>query len=360
MGRRAGTPTVRRWGNSWQARFTINGERRQVRLGLPAGASARQAEAEAAREHAAAVLAAGATEPVPEPGADERRLDVLIHPYLAAVAASGRDPRYLASQTIHLRTHFMRCDDEGRPTRWRTLDDITEKAIATYQVERRRHVGTVTLYKELVTLSRFLRWCKGQKLIAAIPEMQRPQQASSYQVPNFDRAAVLELLDALPTRAESPRGYALREWATFTWGMALRLTESLEIRWDDIDLEGERLTVRAEIDKAGIRWVLPLKEEALKVLRKEAKRPHKPSDRVWHVPRGMRDLFSELAEARGVRVTAHHLRHFRISELANGTRRLASVQFFARHTSIATTALYVRSTTEAAEEMLDEVARGRR
>lgn len=360
MGRRAGTPTVRRRGNTWQARFTVAGERREVRLDCGPRATAREVQAQAARAHAAAVLAAGATEPVAPPRAGERRILALLDPYLAAVSASGRDPRYIASQRLHLTAHFLRLDDEGNETRWRTIDDIDERAIATYQVERRRHVGTVTLYKELVTLSRFLRWCKAQGLVERLPEIERPQQSSSYQVPNLDRAAVLELLRALPTRQTSPRGYALREWATFTWAMALRWSESLAIRWDDLDLEAERLTVRAEIDKAGRRWVLPLTEEALRVLRAEARRPHQPGDRVFRLPRGGRDELSTISEQLGPRVTAHHLRHFRISELANGTRRLASVQYFARHTSIATTALYVRSSTEAAAEMIAEVSRGRR
>jgi integrase len=179
--------------------------------------------------------------------------------------------------------------------------------------------------------------------------MERPTQSSEYQVPHLDPAEVKRLIKALPAH--------LRTWATFTWMMALRITESFSIEWRDIDVAGKHLTVRAEIDKAGQTWTLPLDEAAPVLARIERGAPR---ERIFTASRSDRGALGEAAKALGLpHVTAHHLRHARITEWAHGSKELASVQFMARHTNIATTGLYVRSGTAQAARMLREVRRGR-
>jgi integrase len=138
--------------------------------------------------------------------------------------------------------------------------------------------------------------------------------------------------------------------------MALRKSEASAIRWSDVDLPGGTLTVRAEIDKAGQRWVLPLTDEARDLLASEARRPHGAHDLIFRF-KDPRATFDLTRKALGLpHITPHHLRHFRISEWANSTRRIGAVQFLARHLSLATTAKYVRSRTEAAAEALAEMS----
>ncbi len=357
MGRRAGPPVLYQRGGVWWCRFTAHGKRHEVSTGEGDLGAAEKA---AAKIHAEAVLDAPAVARKPtrtRPGS----LDDLSLRYLAWARTQGRDERYIREQEIHFDAHFL--------SRWNSLGRITSAAIARYQVERTsgaRPVTTVTLYKELVTLSRFLKWAKREGLIEAIPEFERPTQTSTYQVPNVTPAQVQEFLAALPTRATHPKHFPVQEYARFLWSVALRFTEGTSIRWSDVDLPAGRLTVRKEIDKAGKTWVLPLSVEALELLREEVKRPHHAGDRLFPF-KSVRDSFDvaidKLNENREgeqfPRITPHHLRHFRISEWANSTRRLAAVQFMARHLSIATTALYVRSRTEAAEEMLREIEEGK-
>lgn len=350
MGRRPGPPQVRVHGGKWYARFTANGRRREEPLDVPASRPRREAEAAAEEARAKAILEPRAV--TVDADGRERRIAALVDPYLDSVAALGRDVRYVKEQGYHLRTHFQRVDDDGQPTRWGHLDDITAKSIADYQVERiADEISTVTLYKELVTLSRFLKWAKRQGLIASVPEIERPTQSTEYQVPHLAPRDVKRLIRKLPKH--------LRLWATFTWMMALRLTESLSIEWRDVDAAGKHLTVRAEIDKAGQDWTLPL-DEAAPVLAKLKRGA--PRDRIFPpIAWADRAALGEAAKAMGLpHVTAHHLRHARITEWAHGSKELASVQFMARHTNIATTGLYVRSGTAQAARMLAEVRRGRK
>lgn len=320
-----------------------------------------RAEAAAARLHAEAVLEARPREAArPATRSPGEELDVLFARYIGWARSQGRDARYLKEQQIQFSAHFA--------PRWRRLRHLTSSAIARYQSERGDDgISSVTLYKELVTLSRFLKWARREKLIDAIPEFERPTQVSDYQVPDLRRQDVARLLAALPDRAAHPKHHPAREFATWLWSMALRLDEGRSIQWRDVDLERAQLTVRAEIDKAGRTWVLPLTEEAVALLTLEARRPHHSSDPVFNV-RSVRASFNTASAALAVEdaksgkspafphVTPHHLRHARISEWANGTRRLASVQFMARHLSIATTAKYVRAGTAQAKQMLDEIA----
>jgi integrase len=141
------------------------------------------------------------------------------------------------------------------------------------------------------------------------------------------------------------------------WSMALRFTEASSIRWADVDLDTRRLTVRKTLDKAGRTWVLPLTDEAANLLRSEQGRARRPDGKIFGI-KSVRATLDKICT--DPHVTPHHFRHARISEWAANTRDLASVQFMARHMSIATTALYVRSRTEQAERMLQEIVRHKR
>lgn len=361
MGRKPGPPVLHwRGGVAW-VRFTHAGQRFDVSTGERDPLRADEA---AARIHAQTVLGRPAPRARPVIAGPDG-LDLLSTRYLAWLSGQGRDARYVREQALHFRAHFLQLDEDGRPTRWARLHEITSAAIADYQRERGALVSSVTLYKELVTLSGFLKWCRRQKLLEHVPEFERPTQTTDYAVPDLTRAQVERFLAELPDRAAHPKRYPIREWATFAWSMALRKEEAFQIRWSDIDLGRGRLVVRAEIDKAGLRWELPLTDEARALLEQEAARRAPGYEGQLYPFRSVRGSFEEAcARLRAelgtwFHVTPHHLRHARISEWANSTRRLASVQFMARHTSIATTAKYVRSRTEAAEEMLVEMAAAR-
>lgn len=348
MGRRSGGPRIYLRGEIYWCRFTVGKRRWFVSTGeRDAGA----AEEAAAKLHAEAVLET--KPPTPVVGRPSKRpgepLDVLAARYLTWAGGQGKDERYVKDQRYHFHAHFQ--------TRWDRLRQINSASIAKYQTERRRSVGTVTLYKELVTLSRFLKWCKREHLIEAIPDFERPQQETDYQVPNLSPKDVQAILVRLPDRKAHPKRHPVREFCTFMWSMALRFTEASSIRWADVDLDTRRLTVRKTLDKAGRTWVLPLTDEAANLLRSEQGRARRPDGKIFGI-KSVRATLDKICT--DPHVTPHHFRHARISEWAANTRDLASVQFMARHMSIATTALYVRSRTEQAERMLQEIVRHKR
>jgi integrase len=269
-------------------------------------------------------------------------LDELHASYLETVSAN-RSPWTLKMQSVHWR-HFLRV--------WSALDEITPAAIERYKVDRLGSADASTVYKELVTLSRFFRWCKRHGLIDHVPEFERPRPASDYKPPDLTRADVVKLLGELPPKVEHPKHYPAREFFTVLWAQALRSGELRSLRWADVDLERARLTIRPARDKARQGRTIALAPEAVTTFHELAALPLLPSGLVF----GGMDMRESLALAAGraglPHVTPHHLRHARLSELASASRDVAAVQYFAGHQSLTTTDRYVRSRTERTEELL--------
>jgi integrase len=268
--------------------------------------------------------------------------------YLETVRAE-RSRWTLKMQTVHW-AHFLR--------RWKTLDEITPPAIERYKVDRLKDAEATTVYKEMVTLSRFFRWCKRHGLIDALPEFERPRPASDYKPPDLTPDDVRRVLAELPDRSAHNHHYPVREFYTVMWAQALRSGELRSLRWDDVDLVNETLTIRPARDKARQGRTIALAPEALAVLRVEAERPRLPSGLVFGRLEVRQSLYNASAKAKLPRLTPHHLRHARLSELASVSRDVAAVQFFAGHQSLTTTDRYVRSRTERTVELLRSLNSG--
>jgi integrase len=255
----------------------------------------------------------------------------------------------LKMQQVHWR-HFLRV--------WSKLDEITSPAIERYKVDRLATADASTVYKELVTLSRFFKWCKRHGLIDHVPEFERPRAASDYKPPDLTRADVIKLLGKLPPKVDHPKHYPAREFFTVLWAQALRSGELRSLRWADVDMERARLTIRPARDKARQGRTIALAPEAIQTFQELATLPQLTSGFVFG-GMDMRESLKLAAARAGLpNVTPHHLRHARISELASSSRDVAAVQYFAGHQSLTTTDRYVRSRTERTEELLRSLDSG--
>lgn len=331
---------------TYWCRFTVDG----VRYRLPTGTrDPDEAAKEAQRLHAEASLGRG-------PAARRRirrasstgPLKLLAAEYIVWTRANGKAESYVVKQEMHFRAHFL--------DRWHRIDQITTPAIEQYKVDRRAAKAKLpTVYKELVTLSRFLRWAKKHGHLHEIPEFDRFKPVSDYQPIDLTPEDVAALLAEVPDRAAHPKHYPVREFFTVQWAQASRPGEVKKLRWQHVDLRKGRLTVPPTNDKARVGRTVGLAPEALAVLLELAKAPHLQTAPVFGRSDYRRSLTLAGERAGFPDVTPHHLRHARLSELASTTRDVAAVQFLAGHKNLATTDRYVRSRTERTELMFAQM-----
>ena len=353
MGRRAGAPAVYLPPGklTYLARFTVNGRRYRVST----GETDRERASEAAERLAAEIKLHGRARVTRRVGhASQTALEALSGEYLAGVEASGAAPLYFKAQAKHFRAHFL--------PRWDRLPDmLTPGAFDRYKVDRsrektnrKRKVSPVTIYKELVTLSMFLKWCKRQGYIDAVPEIERVRPVSDYDAPNLSEPQIAALLAELPRREQHPKRLPVYEYHAVQWTQGMRPGEIATLQWSDVDLERRRITIRQRNDKAratGDR-VIGMSALAHAILTAEASRASRCIGLVFG-RRTFRASIKLAATRAGLPpVTPHHLRHARLTELAGLSQDVAALQMLAGHKHLSTTDRYVRSRTERTADLL--------
>lgn len=370
MGRRAGLPVVftdDEHGDVFQYRFTVKKRRRRGSTyvrddGTSESKAAAQAIADRHFDDARKGKAPAKPERRSRGARDSSPLKELFAAFAIEVGSKVADS-YAKKWQSHFRAHFG--------PRWSSLDEVIEPgAIDRYATDRLtgkalhpktknnpnpKKPGSVTVSRELVTLRRFLDWCKRRGHIDEVPHYEPVAAVSDYKPPDYTPENALALLQALPDRHQHRKRRPVREFFLVQWSQARRPGEIESLRWQDVNLQQGVMTVRPSRDKARKGILLPLAPEAHQVLaelRKE--RSPLPSSLVFGRGNYRRTL-AVVAERLGLPVpTRHNLRHFRLSELGDspGTA-VGALQFFAGHLHLSTTDKYVRSRTEAARAMLE-------
>lgn len=356
MGRKAGLPSIYKRPDSeiyWCA-FTVAGKRYRI----PTGKSDAGEAEEAARQiHAEITLGrpAPARKRLSEYAASG--LDVLIAEF-CVWARANKSPLY----AVKIEGHMARF---GR--RWQRLHQATDSAeIERYKLERldRDRISTVTLHKELVSLSRFFHWCKKvRKVLPEIPYFDRVRPVSDYVPPNLSRADVDEILAELPDRRTHRKRCPVREFYSVQWDEGMRPGQPQRLRWSDIDFANRQIFIRQSNDKARSegRYVA-MGDIAYAVLSNMAELPHLPDGLIFGACNYRASLDEAIKRVNQRRakekrpavphVTAHHFRHARLTELAGVTKDTAAIQALAGHKSLATTDKYVRSRVERQASVL--------
>jgi integrase len=359
MGRKAGLPVIyRRAGTEiYWCRFTIDGERYLQSTGET---DARKAEEAAKYIHAEVRLG--------RPAPSEKRLSFYSATSLEQLAAefavwiqTNKSAGYLAKVEQHLRRFT---------NRWERLHQATNpNEIEKYKLERLQlgRISTVTLHKELVTLSQFFKWCKRvKKVLRELPDFERIKPISDYVPPNFSRADIDLILAELPDRHTHQKHHPVRERFIVQWAQGMRPGQVSHLRWEDIDLEGRQIFIRQANDKArSAGRFIAMDDAAYRVLADLAREPHLPTSLIFgahdyqiSVTNAIERVNARIEKELGPsapklpKLTPHHFRHARLTELASVTRDTAAIQALAGHKSLATTDRYVRSRVERQASVL--------
>ena len=165
---------------------------------------------------------------------------------------------------------------------------------------------------------------------------------------------VRRLRDEMERRVTAARGFHQRRDALLTraafyllWQSGLRIGEVEELRQEDLDLEGRKLTVRQSKQlKDRTVYMTDATVRALKEYL--AVRGPGPTDHVFlyrnqPVSKDLvRERIKAAGKAVGVGVYPHRLRHTAATQLLNAGCRITSIQKFLGHKELSTTMIYAR------------------
>jgi integrase len=362
MGRRAAPPRVYQdsiHGEIYQYSFTVRGKRYRGSTGSRDFAEA------TAKAEALWVDAHRGKEPrrrIPNRQRDSASspLDALFALFIDSIAGKKSDG-YVVKMESHFRAHFS--------GRWTRIDELTGPALELYASERLREItrlgrptSTVTVHKELTTISRFLRWARKTGHLEEVPVFERVKAVSDYTPPDYSAEQTKQLLAALPDRLSHSKRQPVREFFTVQWAQAFRPDAELgSLRWMDISLSRREMTVRQSQDKAREGRTISMAPETYRILSKMAKDAQPIPTALIFGRHNFRASLEKAADSLGLpRPTRHNLRHFRLTELGHSKETaVGALKYFAGHKLLATTDRYVRSRTKATKDMLDGLRKRR-
>jgi integrase len=341
-----------------EVRFTHQRRRFEISTGRR---DPTEAAEEAKRIYAAVVsgrynpdLKASAQLAPPKPG---QPLDEQAALWLAD-ATADHDEKTIETYGGYVRAHWQPF--------FGSLDRMVSSRIADYTRERLRKVIRRTVLKELSAMRGFLAWCFEHNLIVEIPDVVSPPSNSTGtpDKENTHKAGPIEV-----TVKEAKRFIAaLPEWSLGKWGKRrFRVRAPLEFSYEtglraetlrclvgaDF-IDGSKLRIRREADKA--RWdrTLPLSKRAQEILRGIGARDLEPffGDHDYR-------LYIDAAckTAKIQRISPHDLRHACGSHLVDATADIRGAAYLLGHKEITTMNKYARPTERAAERALKEAAK---
>ena len=216
---------------------------------------------------------------------------------------------------------------------------------------RRRGLSARSIARHVVTLRRFYRFLQTDGVVAEDPLPTLYLRPARRKLPQMLSADDVRKLLAQPP-ADGPLGIRDRAMLELLYATGLRVSELVSLQLQQIDLQGNYLTVKGKGSKVRAvpfgRWA----REALSRYTREARprllkgksssflfttRSGKPLTRqgFWKLIRG-----HALAAGIEKRVTPHTLRHSFATHLLEGGADLRSVQSMLGHADIATTQIY--------------------
>lgn len=225
--------------------------------------------------------------------------------HLAAYLAWCRDGKGQAKRHMQMKEAyldaFIDAAEVGR------LADIDADAVNTHLqslVDAGKAARTVNAVRSHVV--GFLNWCRDDGRVAShdlngktVPKRDEAKDCRRNRRA-FTDAELDRLLRAAKERdaALADRGYAGRYTVYLTAARTgLRRSELAKLRWQDIDLDGRSLRVRAEASKAGREDIIPLHADVAAVLADMKPDNAAGSDAVFRTMPTIRTLYLDLADA---------------------------------------------------------------
>jgi integrase/recombinase XerD len=271
---------------------------------------------------------------------------------------SGFFSRFLESAPLSysvrtIRMYRLAFSNFTRIVRNKHLSLLVPLDAEEYKRVRSREVSPVSVNVELRTLKAALNVAVQWKLITENPFKNiRPVRVPYNEPRHLSKTEFAALLRVMG-------GSSLKDIVTFAVGTCMRLGEIINLRWENVDLEGRWIQVRSNGEfrvKGGRPRSVPMCEEVYRVL--ASKRG--TSEYVFTDQKGRRlnpstisHRFKKAVRRAGLPETIHFhsLRHTGISWLINKGVPPPFVQRIAGHSSLAVTQIYThvedRSLVEA-------------
>ena len=234
----------------------------------------------------------------------------------------------------------------------RAWGDATKSDLRAYIADLRGHrLSERSVVRLLGSMRRFYRFLLKEEMVASDPVPDFSARGAAGRLPETLGAADMRTLLDQPDEAK-PRGARDRAMLELLYGSGLRVSELVSLTLQQINLEGNYLTVRGKGAKVRLvpfgRWARDCLQRYLREVRPHfLTRGH--SDYVFLTRSGTRltrqgfwKLLRGYARRAGLdhRVTPHTLRHSFATHLLEGGADLRAVQSMLGHSDIATTQIY--------------------
>ena len=280
--------------------------------------------------------------------------------------AAGRSPRTITAylQAITRALSAMELSDDG----WAAVTPID---LAEWRRQRAAIAKPATVNLEVDALRQFYRWAMGEGVLTADPttrlrHLPEGQVLAPKWLSRQDQHRLLRALQRSEQGAntERRRVLAARDAALISLMLhaGLRVSEAVGLDTSDVALSERRGAVTVRFGKGGKRREVPLNRDAREAVAKwlrsrgPGEGPLFPGDKGGRLTaRSTEAVVSRFAEAAGLSVTPHQLRHTFCHELVErGKVPLDRVALLAGHTTasgrprVETT---VRYTTPSQEEL---------
>lgn len=248
-----------------------------------------------------------------------------------------------------------------------TLGEATDETrIEAYAVARLRAVLRSTVRKEMSSLHGFVRWCKLEGLISALPpwpelpakakgtragkQRQKANQLSPAQVEAF--IAALPMWSERKDRRGKGTHFAVRPRYIIAYQTGLRPATLDAATWED--WKGATLTIDDEDDKARFGRNVPLSAIAIDELTRLHAELGTPTTGPIFGRHDYRAATTKACVKAGIdlKVAPYDFRHARGTHLVDDGASLSGVAFLLGHTQVTTTNKYAKGSQRAAEAAL--------
>lgn len=310
-----------------------------------------------AAERAAEIYAratSGAGEPVQRrraPALVGRPLGEVGASWLSEVDGTTLDPETAKTYGLYLSTHLGPFFGE--------LELVTTERAKEYLSERLRKVKGSTVRKELSCLRGLLAWAHARGLLPSAPALPSvPKRTPGTAHPRGKRthtelspAEVRKLLAALPER--SKHGWPVRARFVVAYETTLRPATLDALSVPEHYTKGARyLRLEAVNDKGRYERMVPLTRAAQRALSSVCPEAGPIFGRHDYRDALEKAARSALSKDKAATFFGYELRGAGITHLLEETGNMPGVQYLAGHKHASTTALYVRASLRAAEQVV--------
>lgn len=292
-----------------------------------------------------------ATDPDPQP-----TLAALVPDYAAARLARGRMPRGVDRYCDHLRLFITWLSPRA------TTADLLPAQIDAY-VTSRAAWADATRLGALTALRSFCQWAVKQGHMDADPtlaiEWPKRKPHAPRPLSRTELRRLWRILADVPTGPRAAVRMHLRNTLAIhlMYFAGLRIAEAAGLRWEHIDTEAGILTVRE--GKGGKDRSVPICQALTKSLQAAGPKESGPvleSNRGGAIGYGGLDhLFARWLAKRGLRITAHRLRHSFATEMLRAGVDLRAIQELMGHSDISTTAIYLLVDVERLRDAVEKL-----